>query len=334
MKRFILLLLLVALAGGTAWAGVRLDLDSGIVSGSAAPLNGIDADLEGQTGGEASFVFLGEGAAIQTPSLTALLVVSHASVTTLDTVTFDASGSLPGDGVIILYEWDLNGDGVFEATSSSDVLEHVYTDDGVAFVQVRVTNNLGESTLSEALRLDVVNRSPKARFEVNLGDRAEDSFIQFADHSHDVDGAVSSWAWDFGDGTTSGGINPIHSYAAGGVFKVALSVTDNDGAISDAYVLEIEILNTGPLVGFTQQQSSVKAGQSLILIDESIDPSENGEIVHVAWDFGDGTHQAGGPSSDNVYSHVFTTPGTYTITLYVIDNNGGMARIQSAVEVL
>jgi len=67
---------------------------------------------------------------------------------------------------------------------------------------------------------------------------------------------------------------------------------------------------------------------------DAIDPSENGEIVHVAWDFGDGTHQAGGPPSDSAYSHVFTTPRTYTITLYVIDNNGGMARIQSTVEVL
>ena len=113
-----------------------------------------------------------------------------------------------------------------------------------------------------------------------------------------------------------------------------MSVSDDDGAISDAYVLEIEILNMVPLVEFTQQQSSVKAGQSLILIDESIDPSENGEIVHVAWDFGDGTHQAGGPSSDNVYSHVFAVSGTYTITLYVIDNDGGMAHTQSTIEVL
>ncbi len=51
-------------------------------------------------------------------------------------------------------------------------------------------------------------------------------------------------------------------------------------------------------------------------------------------DFGDGTYLAGGPSSDNVYSHTFTVAGSYTITLYVIDNDGSMARAQSTVVVL
>ena len=62
--------------------------------------------------------------------------------------------------------------------------------------------------------------------------------------------------------------------------------------------------------------------------------SVDGEIIHVAWDFGDGTYVAGGPSSDNVYSHTFTVAGSYTITLYVIDNDGSMARAQSTVVVL
>ncbi|GAG29213.1 unnamed protein product, partial [marine sediment metagenome] len=142
MKRFILLTLLIALASGTVWAGVRLDLDAGIVSGTATALNAFEADLERQTGGKASSVFPGESATVQTPSVTASLIASHASVYTLATVTFDASGSLPGDGVITFYEWDVDGDGVFDATSSSGTLQHVFTDAGVVFVQVRVTNDL------------------------------------------------------------------------------------------------------------------------------------------------------------------------------------------------
>lgn len=333
MKHFILLILLTAVVSGTAWAGVRSDLDGGITSGTATPFNAIEADLEGQTDGETSSIFLGEAAKVQTPPLTASLVASHASVNTLETVTFDASGSRPGDGTITLYEWDLDGDGVFDAISSSETLEHVYTDAGVVSVQVCVTNDLGESVLSEALQMDIVNRSPIAKFEVNLGDGSEGELIQFTDYSHDVDGTLSSWSWDFGDGTTSHESDPTHAYNAAGVFEVALSVTDNDGASSGVFILEIEILNPGPQAKFTRQQSSVKAGQPLILIDESIDPSTDGEIVHVAWDFGDGTYQAGSPASDNVYSHVFAMPGTYTITLYVIDNDGGMAHTQSTIEV-
>ena len=334
MKRFILAILLVTLASGVAGAGVQLNLDSGIVSGSAPPPVVFDADSGGQTSGETSSIFLGEAYAEQTPSLTALLVASHDSVSTLDTVTFDASGSLPGDGVITLYEWDLDGDGDFDVSSSSETWEYLYVDNGPVFVQVRVTNDLGESAVSEVLQLDIVNRAPTARFAVSLGDGAEGSFVQFVDSSYDIDGTVSSWAWDFGDGRISNEASPTHAYASAGFFSVALSITDNNGDTSDAYVFEIEILNVGPLAEFTLQQSTVNVAQPLVFVDESVDLSANGEIVHVAWDFGDGAYQAGGPSSDNVYSHVFTAPGTYTVTLYVIDNDGAMARTQTTVEVL
>lgn len=333
MKRFILVALLLTLASGPAWASVRLDLDTGVLSGPVDALNAIT--IEGQTSSEASALLLGEASiAVETPPLTAWLVASHGSVSTLTTVTFDASASLPGDGSFTLYEWDLDGDGDFDASSPSETWEHVYVESGVVFVQVRVTNDLGESTLSDALQLDVVNRLPIAQFDVNLGNGVEGDVIQFLNLSNDLDGTISSWLWNFGDGSTSNEASPTHIYDTADLFSVALSVTDDNGDTSDAYVFEIEILNLEPVAEFSPQQSTTNVEQLLIFVDESVDLSANGEIVHVAWDFGDGAYQAGGPSSDNVYSHVFTTPGMYTVTLYVIDNDGAMARTQSSVEVL
>ncbi len=335
MKRFILLVLLTTLVSGTVWAGVRLDVASGNVGDISTPFDVAETSIVGQTGSEISTVFLGEASTgVQTPSLTASLAVSHDSASTLETVTFDASGSLPGNGVIILYEWDLDGDGVFDESSSEETWEHAYADAGVVFVQSRVTNDLGESAVSEVHQLDIVNQLPTARFTVSLGDGIEGNLVQFVDSSYDVDGLISSWTWDFGDGTTSNEANPAHTYNTGGVFNVTLSVTDDDEAISDTYVFEIEVLNSGPLARFTVQQSMLSVGQPLILIDASFDQSVDGEIVHVAWDFGDGVYQAGGPSSDNVYSHIFTVSGTCRITLYVIDNDGAMASTQITVEVL
>jgi PKD repeat protein len=50
--------------------------------------------------------------------------------------------------------------------------------------------------------------------------------------SSDTDGTVQNYAWDFGDGnSTSGpGATVSHSYATGGSYAVALTVTDNGGA--------------------------------------------------------------------------------------------------------
>ena len=38
-----------------------------------------------------------------------------------------------------------------------------------------------------------------------------------------------SWAWDFGDGTTSTAMNPAHTYTEGGTYDAALEVTYADG---------------------------------------------------------------------------------------------------------
>lgn len=40
---------------------------------------------------------------------------------------------------------------------------------------------------------------------------------------------ASSWAWDFGDGTTSNQQNPAHTYATKGTYTVTLTVTDGKG---------------------------------------------------------------------------------------------------------
>jgi len=50
--------------------------------------------------------------------------------------------------------------------------------------------------------------------------------------SSDQDGVVTSYAWTFGDGglTSGAGATASHTYATGGTYPVALTVTDDDGA--------------------------------------------------------------------------------------------------------
>ena len=49
--------------------------------------------------------------------------------------------------------------------------------------------------------------------------------IQFADQTRYVSSGGATWAWDFGDGTTSTLQNPLHVYASTGTFSVTLTVT-------------------------------------------------------------------------------------------------------------
>lgn len=50
--------------------------------------------------------------------------------------------------------------------------------------------------------------------------------------SSDPDGTIASYAWDFGDGTTGTGVSASRSYAAAGRYAVALTVTDDGGAVA------------------------------------------------------------------------------------------------------
>ncbi len=70
------------------------------------------------------------------------------------------------------------------------------------------------------------NNAPSASFS----DSCTDLSCSFTDGSSDSDGSVVSWAWNFGDGSTSSAQNPSHTYGAAGTYTVSLTVTDDDGA--------------------------------------------------------------------------------------------------------
>lgn len=53
--------------------------------------------------------------------------------------------------------------------------------------------------------------------------------VDFSDNSTDADNDITSWNWDFGDGSVSEQQNPNHNYTAQGTYNVSLTVTDSTG---------------------------------------------------------------------------------------------------------
>lgn len=56
--------------------------------------------------------------------------------------------------------------------------------------------------------------------------------VSFSNSSTDSGGTISSYAWNFGDNSSSTSANPSHTYAAAGTYTVTLTITDNTGATS------------------------------------------------------------------------------------------------------
>jgi PKD repeat protein len=71
----------------------------------------------------------------------------------------------------------------------------------------------------------VTNQPPVAKFTSSVTGAS----VGFDGSSSTDDGTITSYAWDFGDGSTGTGVSPSHTYTVSGTYTVALTVTDNGG---------------------------------------------------------------------------------------------------------
>jgi len=70
--------------------------------------------------------------------------------------------------------------------------------------------------------------------------RLGDTIVFNASLSYDPDGNITSYIWDFGDGTIAEGVIVNHTFMEPGVYNVSLTVTDIDG-LSSSIVYEITV---------------------------------------------------------------------------------------------
>ena len=65
-----------------------------------------------------------------------------------ESLTLDARGSYSNNGTITRYEWDLNGDGDFEVSSTSPTLEHTWHEAYSGLVGLRITDSTGATSMA------------------------------------------------------------------------------------------------------------------------------------------------------------------------------------------
>ena len=120
---------------------------------------------------------------------------------------------------------------------------------------------------------------------------------------------ISSWAWDFGDGTTGSGQQTQHIYNTAGVYTVTLTAIDATGIIVTTKTDYVTV-HPNPTADFSAMPTSGEAPLTVDFTDNStsVDP-----ILSWEWNFGDGSST----SSDQNPTHVYRTAGYYTVTLYV-----------------
>ncbi len=147
-------------------------------------------------------------------------------------VMLDGTGSSDLDGIIVLYEWDIDNDGTYDYSTLWPVQSHTYSQDDIYIVKLRVTDNddeTGEGTTTAV----IADSSPAAGFNgvPTLG--AAPLTVDFTNTSTGYDLPLT-FEWDFdNDGhVDSTEDNPTHIYTDLGVFTVKLNVTDSDSSVN------------------------------------------------------------------------------------------------------
>ena len=158
---------------------------------------------------------------------TASFLVSESLGTAPLTVQF-TDQSTDGSADITEWHWDF-GDGT---TSTDPNPSHVYDEAGIFSVTLTVTSADGAD---DQYGFNIVSAvtgqgtAPEAAFSTDLTTGEAPLTIQFTDASTPGSSPLATWAWDFGDGSTSNQPNPAHVYSAPGTYTVALTVTTLDG---------------------------------------------------------------------------------------------------------
>ena len=103
---------------------------------------------------------------------------------------------------------------------------------------------------------------PVASFTTDKTNVVSDEPIRFTNEST---GEITSWFWDFGDGSTSTEEDPSHAYAEAGHYTISLTVSNRAG--SDTDTLAITVLGP-PSARCSASETKTKPGVRTPVVPE------------------------------------------------------------------
>jgi PKD repeat protein len=209
-------------------------------------------------------------------------------------------------------------------------LDHAYRVSGTFTVTVSVRDDDGGVGSAHALVMVQLNRAPVA----NAGPAvtgSEGTAVQFdGTGSSDPDGDVLTYAWTFGDGSTGSGPRPSHVYADNGTYTVTLIVSD--GSLTAPSTTTANIANVAPAVG-AFAGAALLQGDTYTAAGSFSDPGADSWSATVDYGDGSGVHPLALAVASFSLSHLYTAAGTFTVTVAVRDDDGGVGMSRATVAV-
>jgi PKD repeat protein len=209
-------------------------------------------------------------------------------------------------------QWLWNfGDG--NTSDAGPEVTHTYAQGGeydISLTTIAADGCIHTTTWPDVLIFDSTICYANFYYYINMGGTAN-----FYNYSYLPAGGSNSWTWDFGDGSTGTGENPVHTYTEPGYYDIVLTVSNGD--CSDTYTLQAYVdewllqqcyASWGSYIPDYNDPNTLSfSGYSF-----SVDPD-----FSLTWNLGDGTVI----NDANSFNHTYAADGVYTVSLIISSAN-------------
>jgi RHS repeat-associated protein len=206
------------------------------------------------------------------------------------TANFDASNSFDVNGTIAKYSWNFGDEVLLDTTTP--ITQHIYSAPGTYLAMLKVQDNSGATADAFPMPITVkeFNMSPFASSNCSIAGRKINCS---AFSSGDMDGMITNYQWDFGDGLSTQGqsqFETTHSYMADGTFNVKLTIVDDSGATA-TYQVPVLIDTVAPNIISTLADNVITNDPNFhlsMIVDElneaETNISQNGVVISTTHD--------------------------------------------------
>jgi PKD repeat protein len=196
--------------------------------------------------------------------------------------------------------WDF-GDGT---TGAGPIISHSYLQPGTYLVCMYERDSITQATYCSSCLWIPVTATSGCLFSTTPSIIDPYTFAFDCIPSTTTDPVI----WDFGDNTTDSGVSVSHTYLLPGTYTITMTIYTPNGPCS---YFDVVTIGSTTLCSFLTRQDSLNPMQYYF------DATGSTAGSTFSWDFGDGSTGTG----QNV-GHLYTTNGTYTVTMSEFDSNG------------
>ena len=134
-------------------------------------------------------------------------------------------------------------------------------------------------------QFNTLEKPLEASFTYSPTEPVVDEIVTFNASNYDPpNGTITSYTWDFGDGTSDSGMIVTHAYSAEGTYTVNLAITLSPplgSAYATTDLAVSPLVNDIAIIGVTVSSTSVKAGNPIFINITIINQGDSSEIFNV-----------------------------------------------------